>query len=196
MEKVLDKIKNSAIDNKIPIIEDSTKNFLESFIKDNGIVNILEIGSAIGYSAIIMALVDPNIKVITIEKNELLFNEANYNIKNMNLSKQIDIYLSDAKSFETKKLNMKFDMIFVDGPKAQYQRYVLKFEDYLKPGGYFIFDNVDFHGMVETPYLTSNRNTRQLIRKIKDFRTWILNNNKYQSTYISKGDGIIVSQKK
>ena len=88
---IVNKIKLNALENKIPIIKDEGISFIISYIKQNNVKNILEIGSAVGYSAIEMALVDTDIKVVTIEKDEERYKEALNNIKNISLEEQIDL---------------------------------------------------------------------------------------------------------
>ncbi len=93
-------IEKYAEEHNIPIMEKTGINFLTKYIKENNIKNILEIGSAIGYSAIKMALVDEKIKITTIEKNDSRYLEALKNIKNFNLEKQITLVLTDALDIE------------------------------------------------------------------------------------------------
>ena len=85
-----------AIDNNIPIIEKSSIAFIMKYIKNNNVLNVLEIGSAIGYSAIQMAMINPDIKITTIERNKALYNEAIKNVKAFDLTKQITIINGDA----------------------------------------------------------------------------------------------------
>lgn len=94
--------------------------FLTSYIKENGVKRILEIGSAIGYSAIKMALVDSSISVVTVERDETRYNEAVQNISMLGLNDRIKIVLSDAHDFSTLE---DFDLIFIDAAKSSYTRF-------------------------------------------------------------------------
>ena len=109
----------------VPIIMKDGIEFLCSYIKDNNIKNILEIGSAIGYSAINMALIDKKIKVTTIEKNIEMYNIAKENIHKFNLDNQITIINDDALNT---KLNEKYDLIFIDAAKSQYIKFFEKYQ--------------------------------------------------------------------
>ena len=104
-----------AKENNIPIMEKDGIEFLLKYIKDNNIKNILEIGSAIGYSAIRMCLVDNDIKVTTIERDEKRYKEAIKNIKLFNFEDRINIIFDDAFNVELKD---KYDLIFIDAAKS------------------------------------------------------------------------------
>ena len=186
-------IKKFAKENNVPIMHDEGINFLMEFIKENNIKSILEIGSAIGFSSIMMANVNSNIIVDTIELDKERYDIALKNIKYFNLENRISIYNLDALDF---KSNKKYDLIFIDGPKAQYNKHFHYFKNNLNENGYFIFDNINFHGMVDNPELTKNRNTKALVRKIKTFRDGMLNSDYDVRYYKEIGDGIMVVSKK
>ncbi len=190
---IVNKIKLNALENKIPIIKDEGISFIISYIKQNNVKNILEIGSAVGYSAIEMALVDTDIKVVTIEKDEERYKEALNNIKNISLEEQIDLIYADALDVD---IPGKFDLIFIDAAKAQYKKFFIKYSSNLKKSGVIITDNLKFHGFVENPELTNNRNTRQLARKIREFVCWLKEQELYETTILDIGDGLAVSKRK
>ena len=152
-------IEEYAEKNNVPIMQKDGIEFLTKYIKENNIKEILEIGSAIGYSAIKMALIDKNIKVTTIERDKERYEIAIKNIKNMELENQIEIYNEDALEFNIEK---KYDLIFIDAAKAQYIKFFEKYKKNLKQKGTIISDNLEFHGLVKNPELTNNRNTKQL----------------------------------
>ena len=149
-------IEEYAKKNNIPIMLKDGIEFLTKYIEENNIETILEIGSAIGYSAIKMALVNKNIKVTTIERDKERYEEAKKNITNMNLDSQIEIYNEDALEFKTEK---KYDLIFIDAAKSQYIKFFEKYKKNLNKTGTIISDNLEFHGLVKNPDLTNNRNT-------------------------------------
>ncbi|MEG0364938.1 MAG: O-methyltransferase [Erysipelotrichales bacterium] len=192
---MIKEIKEYALVNDVPIFEEETRDFIIDLIKNEEVSNILEIGSAIGYSAICMASVNNDIKITTIERDRERFDIACDNISNMDLDKQISIYCEDALEFDETQLKKEYDLIFIDAAKAQYQKFFEKYAPYLKKDGLVIIDNVDFHGFVNGDRITTNRNTRQLVGKIKRFLEYIENNNQYTNEYFKIGDGIIVCKR-
>lgn len=190
---IIDQIKEYANKNNVPIMSDSGIRFLTNYIKDNNIKDILEIGTAIGYSAIMMAIVSDDIHITTIERDEKRYLEAIKNVKKMNLEDRIHLVYKDA--FDV-KISDKFDLIFIDAAKAQNTRFFEKFEYNLNSNGTIITDNMNFHGLVlKDESDIESRNLRQLVRKIKDYKTFLENNNKYRTSFIEVGDGIAVSRK-
>jgi len=188
----IEQIEEYAKNNNVPIMQKDGINFLTQYIKDNNIKNILEIGAAIGYSAIKMALVDPSIKVTTIERDIDRYNKAVENIKAFNLENRINIILGDA--LET-NINDKFDLIFIDAAKSQYIKFFEKYEINLKQNGVIITDNLSFHGLVEDDSKITNRNTKQLVRKIRNYIEFLKNNKNFDTIFYSIGDGVAISKK-
>ncbi len=178
--------------NNVPIIKKSLRDFLIDFIKENKITDILEIGCAIGYSAINMALVNKEIKITTIERNEAMYLEALKNIKNYEVEKQILIINDDALNVE---ITTCYDLIFIDAAKAQNINFFDKFQKNLKPNGYIIVDNLSFHGLINNDNITS-RNVRGLIRKIKSFIEYLENNDEFITKFLDIGDGISISKRR
>lgn len=185
-------IEEYAKENNVPIMMKDGIEFLTNYIKENNVKRVLEIGSAIGYSAIRMALVDKDIKVTTIERDTNRYNEAVKNIKEFNLENQIEIINADALEYTTDK---QFDLIFIDAAKAQYIKFFEKYKTNLKQDGTIISDNLDFHGLVKNPELTSNRNTKQLVRKINTYIEFLKENKEFKTEFISLGDGIGISKR-
>lgn len=189
----LEEIEKYAKTNKVPIMQKDGIEFLTKYIKDNNIKNILEIGSAIGYSAIKMALVDDDVKVTTIERDKDRYDLAVKNIKDFNLENRINIILSDALDIE---ITDKYDLIFIDAAKSQYIKFFEKFDNNLDIGGVIVTDNLSFHGLVEDDSKTNNRNTKQLVRKIRNYIEYLKNNDKYITVFYKLGDGVAVSIKR
>lgn len=188
----LEEIEKYAQENNVPIMQKDGIEFLTNYIKENNIKNILEIGSAIGYSAIKMALVDNDIKVTTIERDIDRYNLAIKNIKDFNLNDRINIINADALEVE---LNDKYDLIFIDAAKSQYIKFFEKFEKNLKTNGVIVSDNLSFHGLVEDETKTNNRNTKQLVRKIRKYIEYLKENPNYKTTFYELGDGVAISIK-
>ena len=188
----IEELEKYAFDNNIPIMQKDGIEFLTSYIKEKNIKNILEIGSAIGYSAIKMALVDSDIKVTTIERDKERFDIAVDNIDKFNLQERINIINADAFEVE---LNDKYDLIFIDAAKSQYVKFFEKFEKNLKTNGVIVSDNLSFHGLVEDESKTNNRNTKQLVRKIRKYIDYLKENTNYKTTFYELGDGVAISIK-
>ena len=189
--KLIEEIEKYAKENNIPIMLPDGILFLTNYIKKNNITNILEIGTAIGYSAIKMALVNSNIHITTIERDEERYKEALKNIKEFGLEKQIDVIFADAFDVE---LNDKYDLIFIDAAKSQSIKFFEKFKVYLTENGTIITDNINFHGLTKEEKI-KNRNTRQLVRKIKEYVEFLKNNQEFKTYFIDDGDGISISKR-
>ena len=186
-------IEKYAEENNIPIMQKDGIEFLTKYIKENKIKNILEIGSAIGYSSIMMALVDNDIKVTTIERDKERYNLAVKNINEFNLNDRINIILGDALDTN---IEGTYDLIFIDAAKSQYIKFFEKYELNLKQGGVIVTDNLSFHGLVEDESKTTNRNTKQLVRKIRKYIDYLKENTNYETQFYKLGDGIAISIKK
>ena len=181
-----------ARDFHVPIMLKDGIEYLLEYIKNNNIKNILEIGTAIGYSSIRMALVNDDIKVTTIERDSNMYDEALKNIKSFNLDNQINVIYKDALDVE---LNDKYDLIFIDAAKSQYIKFFEKFKHNLNDNGVIITDNLSFHGLVKDS-TNCSRNTKQLVKKIQNYIDFLKNNEEFDTEFISIGDGISITRKK
>lgn len=191
---IIRKIKQYAEDNNVPIMIQEGIDFLTTYILKNHVKNILEIGTAIGYSAIMMALVDPDVRVTTIERDEVRYLEAIKNVKALGLEDRITLIYNDAFNV---KLEETFDLIFIDAAKAQSIKFFEMFERNLNRNGAIITDNLKFHGLVDqNEDEIKSKNLKALIRKIKDYINYLKNNEKYKTEFFDVGDGISVSVKK
>ncbi len=196
VEQVEDKIKElevSARSRGIPIMMSDGIDYLCDYIRKNNIKNILEIGSAIGYSAIRMALVDNDIKITTIERDNERYNEAIKNIDEFSLGGQIEIILGDAMDTEVSGL---YDLIFIDASKGHNIDFFNKYKKNLREHGVIITDNLSFHGLVENEELAITRGQRGIVRKIKNFIEFLDKQEDFYTEYISLGDKIAVSKRK
>ena len=194
MKEEIESIKNYALENNVPIMQDDGINYLTNYIKKNKIKKILEIGTAIGYSAIMMCLVDNDIEVTTIERDEKRYLEAIKNVKKFNLEDRINLIYNDALEV---KINETYDLIFIDAAKAQNTKFFEKFERNLRDGGSIITDNMYFHGLVfKDEEDIGSRNLRQLVRKVKNYTLFLEKNKKYDTEFLNIGDGLAISIKK
>lgn len=195
--KYFEELETSALARNIPIMQREGLEFMIDVFKHNGCHRCLEIGSAIGYSAMMLVSNIDDFKVETIELNEERYNEAVKNVSINKLEEQIIIHHSDALSFELANLKIKkYDCLFIDAAKAQYQKFFEKYMPLVVDDGICIVDNLDFHGMIFDIENIKNRNTKQLVKKIKRFKDWIFDNERYVVEYHHVGDGICVIRKK
>lgn len=194
MDKKLLDIHDKARKEHVPIMMDDGMQFLLSYIQSHeNIRDILEIGTAVGFSAINMAKVRWDNTVDTLEVNPKMYAQAISNIQSEGLQERIHPYLVDGAKFETNKI---YDLIFVDAAKSQYRRYLEHFYKNTRKGTVFIFDNLNFHGIVDNETLSMNRSTIQMVHKIKKFREHILLDIRFDTQFFQIGDGIAVSIRK
>ena len=164
-------------------------------MEKNEIKTILEIGTAIGYSAIRMALVNKNIHIVSIERDQERYIEAVKNIKKFKLDKRITLILGDALDLNV-DLTDKFDMLFIDAAKGQYTKFFNKFSKNIEDDGVIVSDNMNFHGLVNEVDTIENRNLRQLVTKLKKYITFLEENDNYDTKFYKVGDGIAITVKK
>ena len=191
VEQQIENMKLYAEENNVPIITDEGINYIREYIKKHNIKNILEVGAAIGYSSILMALVDKDITITTIERDEKRYLEAVKNIKKCHLEDRINLLYKDA--FDV-TLSDEFDLIFIDAAKAQNTRFFEKFEKNLSKNGTIITDNMNFHGLVEDSESIKSRNLRALVRKVKNYHEFLQNNENYETEFLDIGDGLAISR--
>lgn len=187
--KSLKEMEIYAKNNYVPIIRKDNIEYLENLIKEKKILNILELGSAIGYSAIRMALVDKNIHVTTIERDEKMYLQAKENIKDMDLEEQITLIFDDIFNVDLKG---KYDLIFIDAAKAQYVKFFNKFKDNLNDNGYIISDNLE---LLDLQRLTSSKRSMRLVTKMNEYKDFLNSLDDFYSKYIYIGDGFAITRK-
>lgn len=191
MVRILEQLEEYAKLNNVPIMQKDGIEFLTNYIKENNILNILEIGTAIGYSSIKMALVDEKIKITTIERDEKRYKEAIKNIKETNLIDRIDVIFSDAFDVE---LDKKYDLIFIDAAKSQYIKFFEKFSKNLCDNGVIVSDNLNFHGLTHTNLSDiKSRNVRGIVRKLNNYIEFLKENTNFKTDFYEIGDGIAIS---
>lgn len=193
MEEQIKEMEKYAEENSVPIMQKRGIKFLCEFIKKNEIYKILEIGTAIGYSAIRMALTDEKVTIVSIERDQDRYIEAVKNIKKFKLENRITLILGDALNIDLKD---KYDMIFIDAAKGQYTNFFNHYEKNLLEDGVIVSDNMEFHGLVNEIDTIENRNLRQLVTKIKKYREFLETNEKYDTKFYKVGDGIAITYRK
>ncbi|MEG2351666.1 MAG: O-methyltransferase [Bacilli bacterium] len=192
-EFLIRKIEKYADENGVPIMEKESMSFLTEFIKLNNIKNVLEIGTAIGYSAINMALAGEEVNVTSIERDNKRYIEAIKNVKKLKLDNRVTLVLIDALDFKTDE---KYDLIFIDAAKGQYTKFFEKFENNLIKNGFIITDNIKFHGLVGNEKDNLSRNLRQLVTKIEKYILFLKDNKIFKTRFFDVGDGLAVSKRR
>lgn len=191
---MLKELKEYAREENVPIMQDEGIEFLTTFIMKKQIKKVLEVGTAIGYSAIMMALVDKNIHITTIERDETRYLEALKNIKKFKLEDRITLIFNDALSVD---LDEEFDLIFIDAAKGKNKDFFNHFERNLSMDGYIITDNMNFHGYVLMDESEiESKNIRGIVSKIKDYIYFLENHMLYKTTIYNIGDGVAVTERR
>lgn len=189
---MISEIEEYARDNNVPIMMKDGIIYLCDYIKNNNVKTILEIGSAIGYSSIMMASVDNDIKVTTIEKDANRYNIAVANINKFNLSSRITILNEDALE---SNITGYYDLIFIDASKGNNINFFNKYKDNLAKNGAIVTDNLSFHGLVEDETLIKTKNQKGIVKKIKLYIDFLSNNKDFTTIYVPVGDKISISKK-
>jgi len=180
-------------ENRIPIIPVDTTNMLKTLMVMHKPERILEIGTAIGYSAIVMASFPWVKEIITLERNEEMIEQAKKNFRETGTEDRIKMIEGDAiESIST--LNGEFDMIFIDAAKGHYMDFLKDSAGMLKVGGLFVCDNVLFRGMLADRSKFKRRKVT-IVKRLKKFLTFISTCPELQTSILNVGDGLSISIK-
>lgn len=191
--RLIPKIAGETREDHIPLMFDEAMELLLDYIETHEeIERILEIGTAVGWSSMCMAGIRKTIHVDTVEIDLDMAEKAINNIRDNDLRDQITVHHIDALQYETGKI---FDLIFIDAAKSQYMNYVDHFFDNSHTGTMFVFDNLNFHGIVDDPSLSHNRSTIQLTRKIREFREQLSADPRFKTQFMDIGDGIAFAER-
>lgn len=185
--KTINDLKLHALNDKIPIIQDDALKFIQDYINTNHIKSVLEIGTAYGYSAV--SLSSDVTHVDTLERDIKRISVASYWIDLLNAN--VTLYPVDALSFNT--LEKRYDLIFIDAAKSQYENLFNKYVPLLELGGTVICDNINFHHL--TVDTTPNRRTKSLIKKLEKFKQFLNELEQFETIFLDIGDGLSVSKK-
>lgn len=173
----------------VPIMQKESLDYLISFIKQHNIKSVLEVGTAIGYSTILIKEVVNNIT--SIERDEERYNIA---VKNVELSNLNNITLIKADALDI-TITDKFDLIFIDAAKGKNKEFLDKIKSNLNENGYIIIDNMDFHGLVGKSMTIEKRRLRSLVKKIENFIKYMEEQTEFKVTKIDKGDGLYLLER-
>ncbi len=191
MKETIIEMEKYAKEYNVPIIEKDSIKFIMKYIKLNNVKSILEIGTAIGYSGILMTSANEGVELTTIERDEKRYMEAVKNVKKCGLEHQIEVVFQDA--LDVNLIGRSYDMIFIDAAKGQYIKFFEKFSHYLKPNGVIITDNIKFHGLVGNRNADMSKNLNSLVSKIEDYIEFLKTNKEFTTKFYDIGDGLSIS---
>ncbi len=188
----LKKIKQKAIEEHIPIIMDDTLEIIEKYMKEIKPKRILEIGTAVGYSAICFSeFLDTNGKIDTIERDEERAKEAEENFKKVEVEEKINLYVGDAVEI-LPTLNEKYDMVFIDAAKGKYPFFLREALRMINNNGIIFADNILYKGYVLSDY--NKHKQRTAVRNLREYLKEVSENSNLETEILEVGDGLAVSK--
>ena len=194
--KILDQIEKEALDTFVPIIRKEMQSFLKMFLSVSKPMRILEVGTAVGFSAILMAEYGPaDCRITTIENYEKRIPIAKENFKRAGKESQITLLEGDAADV-LKELDEPYDLIFMDAAKGQYIHFMPDVLRLLKPGGILVSDNVLQDGDIIESHFAVTRRNRTIHKRMRDYLYELTHNEELVTAVLPIGDGITVSSKK
>lgn len=190
----LTQLKKFARERYIPVMLDDTKELLFNTVKAKQPKRILEIGTAIGYSGIVMLSASEGATLNTIELDEATAEMARRNFADFGVGNRVNIFVGDAREI-VMLLTGSYDFIFLDGPKGQYGVFFPYLTDLLEVGGTLVCDNVLYKGLVE--HVPDNKRHKHITvaRNMRAFLDDITTNERYSTVLHRIGDGVTVSTK-
>ena len=190
----LEKIKQKALEEHIPIIMDDTLEVIANILAQMEPKKILEIGTAVGYSAICFSsYLASNGRIDTIERDSVRGSEARENIKKAEVEDKIQIYEGDAVEI-LPTLQEQYDVVFIDAAKGKYPFFLQESLRMIKPGGTIIADNVLYKGYVMGNY--NKHKQRTAVRNLREYIAEIIQNPNLETQILEVGDGLAISQLK
>ena len=186
----LEKIKQKALEEHIPIIMDDTLEVVDRILKEVQPKRILEIGTAVGYSAMCFSeYLQGDGKIDTIERDEERIAEAKVNIKNVGVEDKINIYEGDAVEI-LPTLNEKYDVVFIDAAKGKYPFFLKEALRMIKPTGVILADNILYKGYVMSDY--NKHKQRTAVRNLREYIKEVTENPNIETEILEVGDGLAI----
>jgi len=192
--KKLSEIKEKALKEHVPIIMDDTLEYIYKLYDKNRISNILEIGTAVGYSAICFTdFLKEDGFIDTIERDEQRVLEAKENIKKAEVEEKINIIYGDAVEI-LPSLNKKYDMIFIDAAKGKYPFFLKEALRMIKDDGIILADNILYKGYVMSDY--NEHKQRTAVRNLREYIREVTENPNLETEILEIGDGLAITKKR
>ena len=191
---LLNEIKEDAKSTHVPIIMDETLAVIEEYMKEKNIDRILEIGTAVGYSALCFCkFLKENGKIDTIERDEEMIKKAKENIKNLKKEETIILHEGDAVEI-LPKLNEKYDMVFIDAAKSKYPFFLEQALRMLKKDGVIFADNILYKGYVLSDY--NKHKQRTAVNHLREYIKLVTENEALDTKILEVGDGLAITKLK
>lgn len=187
-------MRDYAEENHVPVLERETESFIKFLLNTTKPKKVLELGTAIGYSAISFTLNSSIESYTTVELRKDFTEIARRNIKKYNLDNVIEVINGDAYEV-AKTLQSVYDIIFIDAAKGQYKKYFDECEKLLSDEGIIICDNILFRGMVTKKELAVRRK-KTIIKRLSEFISYIKTNERFISSILPIGDGLLLVRRK
>ena len=192
---ILDVIEQEALDSYVPIIRKEMQSFLKLLLAMQRPARILEVGTAVGFSSILMAEYAPaNCEIVTIENYEKRIPIARENIKRAGKEAQITLIEGDAAEV-LPTLTEPFDMIFMDAAKGQYIHFMPEVMRLLRVGGVLVSDNVLQDGDIIESHFAVTRRNRTIYKRMREYLYELTHREDLVTAVLPVGDGITVSTK-
>lgn len=188
-------MEHTASQDRIPVMDPVSMQFVLQLIRIQKPDSILEIGTAIGYSALRMADVSPHTKVTTIERDKQRFQLAKENVKTIGMQHRIEVVQGDALEILPELPKKAFQMIFIDAAKGHYKRFFELSHPLLKNNGIILSDNVLFRGYVTDPEQVTQSRHKKMVSKLQTYNQFISEQPSYSTSIVPIGDGVAISIK-
>ncbi len=191
VDERLKKAREDALSRGVPVCEDETLQLLLLTVQMSKAERVLEIGTAVGLSASALLLSNEKMRVTTIELEEERYLEAKENFEKFGVADRVTAYLGDAGEILA-MMSGEFDFVFMDGPKAQYEKYLFDVKRLLKKGGVIFADDVLLFGWVDGKEETPQKR-RSIVEKIRSYLDVVTSDKQLLTSVLDVGDGVALS---